>query len=90
MKSKYLVCGAGGFIGGHLVKSLLDDGHEVICADVKPLENCDWTLKLALKAFRSTWCRLATGASTPVAPKNKITCFLCLVLYCLLGLCGYF
>jgi len=39
MKKKYLVCGAGGFIGGHLVKSLLTDGHEVICADVKPLEN---------------------------------------------------
>jgi nucleoside-diphosphate-sugar epimerase len=34
---KYLVCGAGGFIGRHLVKSLLDDGHEVICADVKQL-----------------------------------------------------
>jgi nucleoside-diphosphate-sugar epimerase len=39
MKSKYLVCGAGGFIGGHLVKSLLDDGQEVICADIKPLDN---------------------------------------------------
>ena len=39
MKDKYLVCGAGGFIGGHLVKSLLKDGHEVICVDVKPLEN---------------------------------------------------
>ena len=39
MKNKYLVCGAGGFIGGHLVKSLLDDGHEVVCADVKPQEN---------------------------------------------------
>jgi GDP-D-mannose 3',5'-epimerase len=38
MKSKYLVCGAGGFIGGHLVQSLLKDGHEVICADIKPLE----------------------------------------------------
>jgi nucleoside-diphosphate-sugar epimerase len=36
--SKYLVCGAGGFIGGHLVDSLLKDGHEVICADIKPLE----------------------------------------------------
>ena len=35
---KYLVCGAGGFIGGHLVDSLLKDGHEVIGADVKPLE----------------------------------------------------
>ena len=39
MKNKYLVCGAGGFIGGHLVKSLLQDGHEVVCADIKPLEN---------------------------------------------------
>ncbi len=39
MKNRYLVCGAGGFIGGHLVKSLLEDGHEVICADIKPLEN---------------------------------------------------
>ena len=39
MRDKYLVCGAGGFIGGHLVKSLLDDGHQVVCADVKPFEN---------------------------------------------------
>jgi len=36
--SKYLICGAGGFIGGHLVKKLLCAGHEVICADIKPLE----------------------------------------------------
>jgi GDP-D-mannose 3',5'-epimerase len=34
--SKILVTGAGGFIGGHLVKSLLDDGHKVVCADIKP------------------------------------------------------
>ena len=36
---KYLICGAGGFIGGHLVKSLMDEGHELVCADIKPLEN---------------------------------------------------
>ena len=36
--STYLVAGAGGFIGGHLVKSLMSQGHKVICADVKPLE----------------------------------------------------
>tara|TARA_B110000003_G_C16650120_1_gene533810 strand:+ start:2716 stop:3711 length:996 start_codon:yes stop_codon:yes gene_type:complete len=35
---KYLVCGAGGFIGGHLIRELMDDGHEVVCADIKPLE----------------------------------------------------
>ncbi len=38
MKNKYLVCGAGGFIGGHLVRHLRSLGHEVVCADVKPRE----------------------------------------------------
>ena len=34
--AKVVVCGAGGFIGGHLVKSLLDNGANVIRAvDVK-------------------------------------------------------
>jgi nucleoside-diphosphate-sugar epimerase len=36
---KAVVCGAGGFIGGHLVKSLLENGVDVIRAvDVKPLD----------------------------------------------------
>ena len=35
-----VVCGAGGFIGGHLIKSLLDRGFRVIRAiDIKPLEH---------------------------------------------------
>ena len=39
--TKVVVCGAGGFIGGHLVKSLLDNGANVIRAvDVKPMS--DW------------------------------------------------
>jgi GDP-D-mannose 3',5'-epimerase len=37
--AKVVVCGAGGFIGGHLVKSLLENGANVIKAvDVKPLD----------------------------------------------------
>ena len=37
---KILVTGAGGFIGGYLVKDLLKQGHEVICADIKSQR--DW------------------------------------------------
>ena len=35
---KMLVCGAGGFIGGHLVTSLKKQGHYVIGADIKQHE----------------------------------------------------
>jgi GDP-D-mannose 3',5'-epimerase len=35
---RVLVAGGGGFIGGHLVKSLLEDGVEVRAADLKPLD----------------------------------------------------
>jgi len=38
VKKKILIAGAGGFIGGYLAKSLLNDGHDVICADLKPFE----------------------------------------------------
>lgn len=36
--SRILICGAGGFIGGHLVSNLLKEGHELVCADIKPTE----------------------------------------------------
>jgi nucleoside-diphosphate-sugar epimerase len=40
MKKDILVCGAGGFIGSHLVKSLREEGHYVVGADLKhPLYN---------------------------------------------------
>jgi nucleoside-diphosphate-sugar epimerase len=34
-----LVAGAGGFIGGHLVKRLISMGHEVTGVDIKPIAN---------------------------------------------------
>ena len=36
---KFLVAGAGGFIGGHLVKRLLNLGYEVIAVDNKKLDS---------------------------------------------------
>ena len=65
---KAVVCGAGGFIGGHLVKKLLADGVDVIRAvDIKPLE--EWyqvapeveNLILDLKDKDSCYCA-ADGA----------------------------
>jgi GDP-D-mannose 3',5'-epimerase len=35
-KPHILITGAGGFIGGHLVKSMLDQGHKVRAVDKKP------------------------------------------------------
>ena len=37
---KILVCGAGGFIGGHLIKRLIDDGKSVKAVDIKKID--DW------------------------------------------------
>ena len=66
---KAVVCGAGGFIGGHLVQSLLANGVDVIRAvDIKPLD--EWyqvsndveSLSLDLKDKDSAY-RAAEGAT---------------------------
>jgi GDP-D-mannose 3',5'-epimerase len=36
-KKRILVAGGGGFIGGQLVKVLIERGHDVVVADIKPL-----------------------------------------------------
>src|SRR5210317_1432924 len=35
---KVLIVGAGGFIGGHLVKKFLENGNDVVAVDIKPKE----------------------------------------------------
>ena len=35
---KILICGAGGFIGGHIAKKLIDQNISIKCVDVKPLD----------------------------------------------------
>lgn len=36
--NKFLVVGAGGFIGGHFINRLLNEGNLVRAVDVKPLD----------------------------------------------------
>ena len=36
--NKFLIAGAGGFIGGHLSSSLKKEGLDLVCADIKPKE----------------------------------------------------
>jgi nucleoside-diphosphate-sugar epimerase len=68
---KAVVCGAGGFIGGHLVKSLLENGVDVIRAvDVKPLEEwyqvTDGVESLALDLKDQENCHVAAKGATLV------------------------
>lgn len=39
MKEQVTVCGAGGFVGGRLVKRLLDLGYDVVAASSSPVKN---------------------------------------------------
>ena len=65
---KAVVCGAGGFIGGHLVKNLIANGVEVIRAvDIKPLDHwyqeTDGVENLSLDLKDKSNCMIAaTGA----------------------------
>ncbi|QQL46354.1 NAD-dependent epimerase/dehydratase family protein [Sulfuriroseicoccus oceanibius] len=58
---RILVAGGGGFIGGHLAKSLIDAGHDVVVADIKP---------------QSQWYQLHdTAENYSLNLEDKIACF---------------
>ncbi len=58
-RKKVVVCGGGGFIGGHLIKQLLRDGVNVIrSVDVKP---------------RSEWYQVHHGVENVTADLNNST-----------------
>ncbi len=60
-KQRILVAGGGGFIGGHLTKTLLERGHDVVVADIKPLDQ---------------WYQLHEGAENLVLNlEEKEACF---------------
>jgi nucleoside-diphosphate-sugar epimerase len=62
-----LVCGAGGFIGGHLTAELIRQGHRVRAVDVKPLEEWhqrfDEAESLRLDLAQREACQAAVAGS---------------------------
>ncbi len=91
-----VVTGAGGFIGGHLVADLLDQGAAVRCVDLKPLD--DWhqlfpeaenlrldlrradACALALKGCRSVYNLAADMGGMGFIENNKAACMLSVLI----------
>ncbi|MGH2992450.1 MAG: NAD-dependent epimerase/dehydratase family protein [Solirubrobacterales bacterium] len=70
MSGKTLVTGAGGFIGGHLVRALLAAGEDVRAVDIKPVEEwhqeLDEAENLNLDLRRLEACRQAVAGVSRV------------------------
>jgi nucleoside-diphosphate-sugar epimerase len=67
---KIVVAGAGGFIGGHLVRELLSKGHAVRGVDIKPLN--EWYQKWDKAENLSLDLRLRENCYTAVKGTNEV------------------
>ena len=67
---KIVVAGAGGFIGGHLVRELLLKGHAVRAVDIKPLD--EWYQKWHRAENLSLDLRLRENCYTAVRDMNEV------------------
>jgi GDP-D-mannose 3', 5'-epimerase len=93
---KIVVAGAGGFIGGHLVKFLVKEGHQVRAVDIKPLnewyqvsENADnLILDLRLKdncyltvnGYNEVFNLAADMGGMGFIEKNKAACMISVLI----------
>ena len=93
---KIVIAGAGGFIGGHLVKSLLKAGNNVRAVDIKPLnewyqvsegsENLVLDLKLkdncyqAVNGYNEVFNLAADMGGMGFIEKNKAACMLSVLI----------
>ena len=93
---KIVVAGAGGFIGGHLVKKLVKEGHQVRAVDIKPLnewyqvsvgaDNLVLDLKLkdncyqAANGYNEVFNLAADMGGMGFIEKNKAACMLSVLI----------
>jgi GDP-D-mannose 3',5'-epimerase len=93
---RIVVAGAGGFIGGHLVKKLVEEGHKLRAVDIKPLnewyqvsedaDNLVLDLKLkencyqALNGYNEVFNLAADMGGMGFIEKNKAACMLSVLI----------
>jgi GDP-D-mannose 3',5'-epimerase len=93
---RIVVAGAGGFIGGHLVKKLVKEGHQVRAVDIKPLnewyqvsesaDNLVLDLKLkdncyqAANGYNEVFNLAADMGGMGFIEKNKAACMLSVLI----------